>query len=79
MTKRETAEARRKRLSDPMGRDGAEFVCDVLGLDHEYAGWFAAQPRGKALVHFEELNQLPEHMRERDLAERTGADGRVKT
>lgn len=73
----ETPEARRKRLSEPMGIKGAAFVCDVLGLDESHAGWFADQPRGRALVHFEQLNQLPIQDRERDLAERTGADGRV--
>ncbi len=79
MSKRtETPEQRRKRLSEPMGERGATFVCDLLGLDHAHAAWFASQPRGRALVHFEQLNQLPPHMRERDLMERNGSDGRVK-
>lgn len=72
---RETPDARRKRLSEPMGFKGAEFACDVLGLDHEYAEWFASQPRGRALVHFEQVNQLPESERERDVVARMGKDG----
>lgn len=74
----ETQEQRKERLSGRMDERGAEWACAWLGLAPEFEPFFSGQPRGSALRHFLELNQLPAHDRERDMAERTGADGRIK-
>ncbi|MDP9479294.1 MAG: hypothetical protein M3R38_27050 [Actinomycetota bacterium] len=74
----ETQEQRRERLSERMDERGAEWACAWLGLADEFRPFFTGQSRGAALRHFLELNQLPAHMRERDLMERNGSDGRVK-
>ncbi len=62
----------------PLGVEGARKVCDGLGLDHEYVGWFAPQKRSEAISEYRQLEQLPLGDRERDLWERMGLDGRAQ-
>lgn len=53
----------------------------ALNLAQDAPDWwryFASMPLQESYTAYLELEQLPAHERERDLLERSGADGRVK-